>query len=87
MKQVGGEPAGSGHLSGIQRRGWRELEERTRPKDDGTFLTAANTLRYYDQALARDLPENARETVEQHRAAVAQVLLDLRGIELLRRAG
>ena len=92
VRGLGGEPAASGHLSGIQHRGWRELEESIRPKDDATFVAECltgeeNSLRHYDQALARDLPESVRSVLDQHRAAVAQAILDLRGIELVRRAG
>ena len=92
VEALGGEPANSGHLSGIQQRGWRELETSIRPKDDGTFLAECqageeNTLRHYDQALARELPAGVAPVVEQQRAAVAQVLVDLQSIEVARRAG
>ena len=89
---LGGEPANSGHLSGIQHRGWRELETSIRPKDDATFLAECqageeNTLRHYDRALAGELPAGVAPVVEQQRAAVAQVLIDLQSIEVARRAG
>jgi uncharacterized protein (TIGR02284 family) len=38
VRKLGGQPAESGHQSGIQHRGWRELEERIRPKSDAEFL-------------------------------------------------
>jgi uncharacterized protein (TIGR02284 family) len=92
VEGLGGRPAESGHISGIQHRGWRELETSIRPKDDATFLAECqtgeeNTLRHYDQALARELPAGVAPVVEQQRAAVAQALVDLRGIEQVRRAG
>jgi uncharacterized protein (TIGR02284 family) len=92
VKAIDGEPAASGHLSGIQHRGWRELETGLRPKDDATLLAECqtgqeNTLRHYDQALRRELPAGVLPVVEQQRAAVAQALADLGRIELVRHAG
>jgi uncharacterized protein (TIGR02284 family) len=92
VKKIGGEPAVSGHRSGIQHRGWRELEESIRPKDDASFLAECqagedNTLRHYEHALSKDLPAPLRPIVERQRLAVQEVLLELRAIELVRRAG
>lgn len=92
VRHIGGEPAGSGHQSGIQHRGWRELETSIRPKSDASFLAECetgeqNTLRHYEQALARDLPENIRTVVERHRLAVQQALLELRNLEPTMTAG
>jgi len=86
VRRIGGEPASSGHQSGIQHRGWRELETTIRPKSDARFISDCeageeNTLRHFDQALARDLPESIRRTVERHRLAVQEALLELRNLE------
>ena len=82
----------SGHLSGIQQRGWRELETSIRPKSDAQFLTDCengeeNTLRHYEQALTHDLPPQVRPVVDRQRVAVQEALLELRGLEQLRKAG
>jgi uncharacterized protein (TIGR02284 family) len=92
VRELGGEPAESGHLSGIQHEGWRQLEESIRPKDDMSFIVECvrgeeNTLRHYEQALTRDLPPAARSMIERQRLAVQEALMDLRSIELIRRAG
>jgi uncharacterized protein (TIGR02284 family) len=92
VRRLGGQPAESGHLSGIQERGWRELEVSIRPKDDATFLAECeqgeeNTLRHYEQALTHDFPPAERAMVERHRLAVQEALLELRSVEPLRRAG
>ncbi len=92
VRKLGGEPAESGHQSGIQHRGWRELEVSIRPKGDLEFLVECengeeNTLRHYEHALTRDLPAPVRPVVERHRLAVQEALLELRGLEQLRKAG
>lgn len=92
VRKMGADPAGSGHQSGIQEKGWRELEESIRPKDDASFLAECetgeeNTLRHYERALAKDLPVPVRPIVERQRLAVQEALLELRNVEQLRRAG
>jgi uncharacterized protein (TIGR02284 family) len=92
VRKLGGEPAQSGHQSGIQHRGWRELEERIRPKSDAEFLVECengeeNTLRHYEHALTRELPAQVRPVVERHRLAVQEALLELRELEQVRTAG
>src|SRR5215472_968312 len=37
---VGGTPTESGHRSGIQHRGWRDLEVSIRPRDNASFVAA-----------------------------------------------
>ena len=92
VRDLGAEPAASGHLSGIQQRGWRELETSIRPKDDATFLAECqrgeeNTLRHYEHALSRDLPGAIRPIIERHTLAVQETLFALRNLEQVRRAG
>ncbi len=92
VRKLGGEPAESGHRSGILHRGWRELETSIRPKSDAEFLTECeegeeNTLRHYEHALTRELPAQVRPVVERQRLAVQQALLELRSVEQVRRAG
>ena len=45
VRDLGGEPAASGHLSGIQQRGWRELETSIRPKTTRRFSLSANVAK------------------------------------------
>jgi uncharacterized protein (TIGR02284 family) len=92
VKKIGVDPPASGHQSAIQHRGWRELEESIRPKDDASFLAECqqgeeNTLRHYEHALSKDLPAPLRPIIERQRLAVQEALLELRGVEFLRRAG
>jgi uncharacterized protein (TIGR02284 family) len=91
VRKLGSEPAGQGHESGIQHRGWRELESSIRPKDDMTFLAECemgeeNTLRHYETALTRDLPPPIRAMVDRQRLAVQEALLELRSLEQVRTA-
>jgi uncharacterized protein (TIGR02284 family) len=92
VRKLGGQPAESGHMSGIQHRGWRELEESIRPKSDAEFLVECengeeNTLRHYEHALTRELPAQVRPMVERQRLAVQEALLELRELEQVRTAG
>ncbi len=92
LLNMGAQPAASGHLSGIQHRGWRELEDSIRPKNDATFVAECqqgeeNTLSHYEHALTEDLPVAVRPVVERQRLAVQTALLELRGLERVRKAG
>lgn len=91
VRKLNAEPAASAHESGVLHEGWRQLEENIRPKDDASFITDSltgeeNTLRHYETALTRELPVAVRPVVERQRLAVQETLLELRGIEMLRRA-
>lgn len=92
LESLGGTPAASGHQSGIQHRGWRELETSIRPKDVASFLADCetgeeNTLRHYETALTRDLPPQIRPVIDRQRLAVQEALLELRTLEQVRKAG
>ena len=92
VRRMGAAPAAAGHQSGIQHRGWRELETSIRPKGDSDFLADCelgeeNTLRHYEHALTRELPAEVRSVVERHRLAVQEALLELRELEQVRKAG
>jgi uncharacterized protein (TIGR02284 family) len=92
VRRLGGTPAAEPHQSGIQQKGWRELEASIRPKDDATFLAECetgeeNTLRHFETALTRDLPAPTRAIVERQRLAVQTALLELRNLEMVRKAG
>src|SRR5207253_7015404 len=90
--KLGAEPAASGHLSGIQQRGWRELETSIRPKDDASFVAECdmgeeNTLRHYEHALTAEMPTHIRSIIERHRLAVQEALLELSTLKQARTAG
>ena len=92
VRRLGGDPPDSGHQSGIQQRGWRELEVSIRPKNDASFIAECqtgeeNTLRHYEQALTHNLAPDLRPIIERHRLAVQEALLELRSLEQVRRAG
>jgi uncharacterized protein (TIGR02284 family) len=92
VTNFGGYPAESAHLSGIQQAGWRELEERIRPKDDASVLAECergeqNTLRHFEFALTQELPDDVRPAVERQRLAIEEALLELGGLEQTRGAG
>jgi hypothetical protein len=72
------------HEGGILHRGWVDLEQRLRPKDDYEILQECivgdtGTLKHYDHALAQDLPPSVRSFVEEQRTAVERDLIFLRG--------
>ncbi|HEY1339784.1 MAG TPA: PA2169 family four-helix-bundle protein [Bryobacteraceae bacterium] len=86
VQEVGGKQAESAHVSSIQHKGWRDLEESSRPKSDALFLKECetgeeNTLRHYEQALTVDLTPRIRAVVERQRLAVQETLLELRSVE------
>src|SRR5947208_1004178 len=79
VTKLGGSPAESGHQSGIQHSGWRELEERIRPRDAYSFLAECergeeNTLRHYEHALTEELPAEVGPVVERQKLAVQEAL-------------
>jgi uncharacterized protein (TIGR02284 family) len=90
VKKIGGEPAAAGKPGGVRRKSGREAEEEVR--DDASFVAECetveeNTLHHYERALSKDLPVPVRPIVDRHRLAVQETLLDLRGLELVSRAG
>jgi uncharacterized protein (TIGR02284 family) len=92
VRKIGGEPGASGSRSGTRHKGWREIQQSSQPKDDAGFLADCqnaeeNTLSHYEHALSKDLPVPVRPIVDRHRLAVQETLLELRGVELYRRAG
>lgn len=91
VRKLGGDAASSGHPSGIQHRGWSELESRIRPKDDASFVAECeageqNTLRHYDDALKRKMPRELHVKIERQRDAVARALESLHIVEQVKTA-
>ena len=92
VRRLGAEPPQSGPLSGIQHRGWRELEESIRPKDSPTLMLDClrgeeGTIQHYEHALSRDLPSQLRRRLEAHLGEVRRATEELGGSVWVRRAG
>jgi uncharacterized protein (TIGR02284 family) len=90
VRKIGGEPAVSAIRSG-KHRSRREVEPEG-GRDDPWFVADCqtveeNALHFYERALSKDLPVPVRPIVDRHRLAVQETLLDLRGMEQVRRAG
>jgi uncharacterized protein (TIGR02284 family) len=90
VRKIGGEPA-SGSGAGRQKTG-RETEPDIEADADASTVAMCqsaeeDTLRHYERALSKDLPVPVRPIVDRHRLAVQETLLDLSGLEFVRRAG
>jgi uncharacterized protein (TIGR02284 family) len=90
FRKIGGEPASG--PNGNRQKGGRETAQDSGADDDALMVamcqsTEEDTLRHYERALSHDLPVPVRPIVDRHRLAVQETLLDLSGLELVRRAG
>lgn len=90
VRKIGGEPA-SGQ-GGNRQKNSRGVAPDVGTNNDAAILAECetgeeNTLRHYERALAKDLPVPVRPIVDRQRLAVQETLLDLRGMEQVRRAG
>ena len=84
VRKIGGE-FGVGQQSAVRETG-EEIH------DDAWVLAGCetseeNALHHYERALSKDLPVPVRPIIDRHRLAVQETLLDLRGMEQVRRAG
>ncbi len=91
VKNLGGEPVGMGRGGGPLSRGWSDLEQRIRPKDDAAFLANCErgeetALKHFDRALAQDLPTDIRTAAEAQRRSIRETVDQLRRTERLKRA-
>jgi uncharacterized protein (TIGR02284 family) len=92
VRNLGGEPDTMGHYGAILDRGWVDLEQRIRPKDDPEFLSncqrgAESSLKHYLGALGKELPAVARAIVDRQARQIEQTLTRLQNLERARRAG
>lgn len=83
IQQLGGEPRNDLHEGGILHRGWVDLEQSLRPKDEHEILQEcvegdSGTIKHYDHALAQDLPADARSLSERQRTVVEEDISFLR---------
>jgi uncharacterized protein (TIGR02284 family) len=85
--ELGARPAELGHGGGVLHRGWVDLEQRIRPKDDPTFVADCRrgedgTLSHYRTALDTGvLPEEVRGIAARHVTDIERTLEELRLIE------
>src|SRR5947209_14642325 len=84
IEQIGGAPRSDLHEGGILHRGWVDLEQALRPKNQNEIVQEcvngdSGTLKHYDHALAQDLPQSARPVVEKQRAEVERDISALQG--------
>ena len=82
LAQLGGHAGTDLHEGGILHRGWVDLEQSLRPKDDSEILGEciagdSGTLKHYDHALQQDLPDPLRALLTEQRAAVQRDLSTL----------
>jgi uncharacterized protein (TIGR02284 family) len=92
VTRLGGQPAQRGHGGGVLHRGWVDIEQRIRPKDDPGFLAdcehgEAGTMMHYLHALDSELPSNLKNILERQRAAIEQTMERLRSLEIALQAG
>jgi uncharacterized protein (TIGR02284 family) len=83
IRELGGEARNDLHEGGILHRGWVDLEQALRPKDDLEILQEcvtgdAGTVKHYDHALAQELPDEVRSLVEEQKLRVEQDIAYLR---------
>lgn len=84
VQDTGGSARQDLHEGGILHRGWVDLEQSLRPKDEREILQECvagdtGTLKHYDHTLAEDLPAGVRSVVESQRRTVEDNLATLRG--------
>jgi uncharacterized protein (TIGR02284 family) len=82
VKEMGEQPRLDLHEGGILHRGWVDLEQRLRSKDDKEIIREciaglSGSLSHYDHALAQDLLADLRQAVLQQRAAIEDNLVFL----------
>ena len=87
VRRLGAQPAERAHGGGVLHRGWVDLEQRIRPKDDETLINECargdeTTLKHYTHALEQDFPEEIREVLESHLSAIRETIQDLQGLTM-----
>ncbi|HYO81915.1 MAG TPA: PA2169 family four-helix-bundle protein [Bryobacteraceae bacterium] len=85
VTRLGGEPGEAGHGGGVLRRGWVDLEQRIRPKEDREIIENCadgeeGSLSHYARALGLPLDEEVRRTLRQQEAAIRAAVEHLRGV-------
>lgn len=82
VKEMGEQPGLDLHEGGILHKGWVDLEQRLRSKDDTEIIREciagdSGTLSHYDHALAQDLPDDLRQMVLEQKTEVVDNLVYL----------
>lgn len=83
IARLGGGARTDLHEGGILHRGWVDLEQTSRPKEEREILDECaagdtGTLKHYDHALAQALPQEVRSIVEAQRKTVEDNLKTVR---------
>jgi uncharacterized protein (TIGR02284 family) len=83
-QRLGGRAGETGHGGGVLRRGWVDLEQRIRPKDDAEIIRNCadgdeGSLIHYARALNLPFEEDVRATLRRHEAAIRGAVEHLRG--------
>jgi uncharacterized protein (TIGR02284 family) len=79
VRGLGGDPEGSGSLSGALHRGWVDIKSTITGMDEAAVLAECErgegvAKQAYERALAKDLPPDIRSTVERQYQGVIQHL-------------
>ena len=82
IRKLGGESGADLHEGGILHRGWVDLEQNIRSKDEHEILEEclagdSGTLKHYDHALTLDIPSEFRSLVIEQRVTVQDNLTAL----------
>ena len=84
VQQLGGEAGETGHGGGVLRRGWVDLEQRIRPRQDHEIIELCaegdeGSLDHYARALGLPFEENVRSTLRRQEAKIRAAVEHLRG--------
>jgi uncharacterized protein (TIGR02284 family) len=81
--RLGGKPGQTGHGGGVLRRGWVDLEQRIRPKDDSEIVENClageeGSLPHYEHALALPFDEEVRGLLRRQEELIRASLDQIR---------
>jgi uncharacterized protein (TIGR02284 family) len=84
VMKLGGARGKTGHGGGILRRGWVDLEQRIRPKDDSEIIRNCadgdeGSLSHYAHALGLPFEEDVRGILRRQEAVIRSAVEHLRG--------
>jgi uncharacterized protein (TIGR02284 family) len=88
VEQYGGEKGQTGHGGGVLRKGWADLEQGIRPREDHELSTFAadgeqGGLRHFERALELGtLPDDVRAVVRRHHAKISAAVDSLRTVRV-----
>src|SRR5205085_2991486 len=85
VRRLGGEPGTTGHGGGVLHKGWVDLEQRNRPKQDSEIIENCadgeeGALDHYARALTLPYDEEVRKTLLHQQASISSAVEYLRGV-------